>query len=400
MDMIETVQSVRSNIWKLYVIRALSGCLFSIPIIVLLFQTAGLTLQQIYLLQAGFGASILLLEIPSGYLSDRWGRKPTLIVGFMTGVAGYLLYTQAHDFTTFLLAELAVGVCSSFFSGTFESMTYDTLLELGEERENRRVAGNQFSFDLAAEACAALLGGLVALWSLTATLWLSAAAFLIGAAICFTLKEPSRHKPQVENHWKAVWEVCVHTLLTHRGLRSITLIGGLISAMSLALFWSTQPYQKLVGLPVYLWGAMHAITVLLGAAAARNAGWLERRADDRKILIGIAATIVGVYLILAVAPPHWAFLALFPASRIAWSLLHPLSTDMVNRMTTSDVRSTVLSVHSFGGRTIFIVASPLVAGLADDHGMPFAFSVAGIVGGVLLATMFIRLRTVWDKLPA
>ncbi|MEK9194942.1 MAG: hypothetical protein AAB975_01085, partial [Patescibacteria group bacterium] len=53
----------------------LFGILLVIPIIVLLFQKAGLTLQEIFMLQAGFGACIVALEIPSGYLSDRWGRN-------------------------------------------------------------------------------------------------------------------------------------------------------------------------------------------------------------------------------------------------------------------------------------------------------------------------------------
>ncbi len=134
---------------------------------------------------------------------------------------------------------------------------------------------------------------------------------------------------------------------------------------------------------------MHAVTVLAGAFAARQAGWFEKRWDDRKIIISIAVTVVGAFLLLAFAPPHWALLAIYPISRIAWSLMNPLSTDMVNRMATSDVRATVLSVYGFGGRIIFIATSPFVAGLADHRGLPFAFMTAGLIGGALLLIVFI-----------
>lgn len=381
-------------------IRALSGCLISMPVIVLIFQSKGLTLQEIYLLQAIFAFSILLFEIPSGYLSDQWGRKPTLIASVLMDTIGFVLYTQASDFYGFLAAEICIGIGASFFSGTFEAMTYDTLLELKEEGTYRKISRNQMSIDLSAEAGCALLGGLVALWSLEATLWLSAAAFAFAMLFSCMLREPSRHKPREAQHLKALWNVCVHTLLTHRGLRSITIIGGLISAMSLMLFWFTQPYQQLIGLPLYVWGVVHAVIVLAGAVTAQYAAWLERHADDRKILMGVAATVISCYLALSFIPPHWAFLSLFLLSRVAWCILGPLTTDILNRMTSSDIRATVLSVSSFGGRLIFICASPLIAGLADHHGLPLALFTAGILGGGALLIVFIRLRTVWAELPS
>lgn len=391
--------NVRSNIWKLYVIRALSGCLVGLPVIVLLFQNAGLTLREIYMLQSGFAITILLLEIPSGYLSDRWGRKPTLIASFAAGTVGWILYTQAHDFYGFLAAEMCIGVGASLFSGTFEAMTYDSLLEHKEEGTYRTITRNQLSFDLGAESICALLGGLIALWSLAATQYVTAAAFAGAMFVACTLREPHRHKQQEKRHWKALWNVFSHTLLFHRGLRSITLIAGIINAMTLMIFWLTQPYQKLIGLPLFLWGVTHAVITLAGAVTAQYAGWVEERADDRKILMAIAATIVGVYVGLALAPPHWAFLGFFLVSRIAWCLVGPLSTDMVNRMATSDVRATVLSVFSFGGRVFFVLTSPWIGLLADHHGLPLALYVAGILGGGILLIVFIRLRTVWDELP-
>jgi MFS family permease len=399
MDMTTIDRNVRSNIWKLYVARALSGCLFGIPVIVLLFQRTGLSLREVYLVQAAFALTVVLLEIPSGYLSDRWGRKPTLVSSFILCALGYAAYANAHDFFGFVVADVCIGIGVSFFSGTYEAMTYDTLLELGEEKENRRIAGRQFSLDLAAEGVATLIGGAIALWSIPATMWLSAAAFVLAALVASRLVEPRRHAAKERRHWSAMWDVCTHTLIRHRGLRSITLLVGIIGTMSLTLFWFTQPYQTVAGLPLYLWGAMHGVTVLLGAAAAWRADWVKARLDDRYVIMGIAATTVGVYLALSAFQPHVALLALFPLSRIGWTLLNPFSTDMVNRMTESHVRATVLSVSSFGQRLLFIVTSPLVGLLADEHGIPFALYVAGLTGGAILLVVFIRLRTVWDELP-
>ena len=55
----QSASPMRSNIWKLYAIQALTQALFAIPIIVLFWQSHGLTLQQNLLLQSGFALMVL-----------------------------------------------------------------------------------------------------------------------------------------------------------------------------------------------------------------------------------------------------------------------------------------------------------------------------------------------------
>ncbi len=45
------------------------------PVLVPFFLKQAMTMQQIFLLQVCFGLTVLVLEVPSGYLSDLWGRK-------------------------------------------------------------------------------------------------------------------------------------------------------------------------------------------------------------------------------------------------------------------------------------------------------------------------------------
>ena len=51
------------------------------PIAVPFFQSKGLSMQEVFSLQALFAVAVLAMEVPSGYLADRLGRKPTLIIG-------------------------------------------------------------------------------------------------------------------------------------------------------------------------------------------------------------------------------------------------------------------------------------------------------------------------------
>ncbi|RME62044.1 MAG: MFS transporter, partial [Candidatus Dadabacteria bacterium] len=51
------------------------------PVIVLFFKENGLSMKDVFILQALFSVAVVIFEIPSGYFSDVVGRRTTLIVG-------------------------------------------------------------------------------------------------------------------------------------------------------------------------------------------------------------------------------------------------------------------------------------------------------------------------------
>lgn len=351
------------------------------------------------MLQAGYAVTILALEIPTGYLADLWGRKKTIVSGCVFGFVAYIVYATSTGFYQFLLAEMIVGIGASLLSGTVEAMTYDTLLELGEEKSYRRITGNQAFIEFNTEAVSGLIGGFIAIISLTLPLWMTVVPMAAAVLVACTLEEPIRHKLLAERRLKAIWDTTTHALLRHKGLRSITLIHGLISTMALTFFWFFQPYQKLVGVPLFYFGITHAVIVAAGAFAAKSVSSLEKRIDDRLLLMAIAFAIVACYLCLALPPALWGLMA-FLFSRIAWGFLSPLTADMMNRMTTSDVRATVLSVRSLLGRLLFVCTSPFIGALADARTIPYALFITGLIGGSALLVTFLMLRPVWREIPA
>ncbi len=369
-----------------------------IPIIVLFWQSNGLNLKQIMLLQSGFALTVFILEIPTGYLADRWGRRNTLVLGCCFGFAAYISYATSETFWRFLLAEILVGVGSSLLSGTIEAMTYDTLLELGRAREYRKIAGNQAFYEFNTEAASGILGGLLGAVSLVLPLWLTAIPMALAVLTAASLQEPKRHTLKEPQHLKAILRTSAHALFKHPGLRMVILTFGLISSLSLIFFWFFQPYQSLVGVPVALFGITHALTVAAGAFAAKSVSWFEKRVDDRLLLIIPALVTVFCFLSLSL-PPASFLLIFFLISRLSWHFVGPLSADLINRMTSSDVRATVLSVRSFFSRLLFVCASPFVGALADARGIPYALSISGVIGGIVLVLAFVSMRSAWREIP-
>jgi MFS family permease len=86
----------------------------------LYFATRGLTVDQIGVLAAAYPASWGLLQLWTGTLSDRLGRKWMIVVGMWIQAVGIWLIAATHDFAPWFVGALLLGL------GT--ALVYPTLL--------------------------------------------------------------------------------------------------------------------------------------------------------------------------------------------------------------------------------------------------------------------------------
>jgi hypothetical protein len=154
-----------------------------------------------------------------------------------------------------------------------------------------------------------------------------------------------------------------------------------------------------VGLPIALFGFAHAIFVGGGALCSQFTHVIAKRIDDRMFLFFIAVSVVLSYFGLGFSLALWS-LVFFLIGRIAWGFLTPLTSDMVNRMTTSDIRATVLSIRALGWRLLFALASPFIGYAADAWSLRHALLLTGSVGGIAIVITFLLMQSIWRKIPA
>ncbi|MEX1112809.1 MAG: MFS transporter [Candidatus Andersenbacteria bacterium] len=269
------MHSVESNLRKLKLLVVFQDAMAVIPVIVLYLQDNGLTLAQAFQLQAIFSVALLVMEVPSGYLSDRWGRKPTLVAGSAFGLVGACVYAAGSQFWHFAAAEMLLAVVFAFHSGTVEALTKESLLAVNRAHEFRKTMRVQSSLAMTSQAVAGIIGGFLATFSLRLPFVLEIVAFICALAVTLRLVEPSRHIVSEAEETKSMWKVFQYTLSRHSSLRGIILAGSTISLLTLMLFWFTQPYQQLVELPLALFGLSHAVMVLGAVGANVLAGRLE-----------------------------------------------------------------------------------------------------------------------------
>jgi MFS transporter, DHA3 family, tetracycline resistance protein len=102
---------------------------FILPIYVLYFRQYQITIFEVALLAAIFEASILFFEIPTGLLADRFGRKMSVVTGFLLfGLSG-LIFILQRNLGGFIAGEIVLGLGEAFISGAGEALAVDSLPE-------------------------------------------------------------------------------------------------------------------------------------------------------------------------------------------------------------------------------------------------------------------------------
>ena len=76
----------------------------------LFFASFGLGVERIGILKAIYPATWGILQIATGFLSDRWGRKGLIVVGMWVQAAGLLLTAATRQFEWWLVGSLLLGL--------------------------------------------------------------------------------------------------------------------------------------------------------------------------------------------------------------------------------------------------------------------------------------------------
>ncbi len=89
-------------------------------------MSKGLSLADIFYLQAIYAATIVLLEAPSGYFADLFGRRTALLIGSVGHGLAYFYLNFAIDLNSLIVFEIGAGVAASLLSEADLAVLYDT----------------------------------------------------------------------------------------------------------------------------------------------------------------------------------------------------------------------------------------------------------------------------------
>ncbi len=369
--------AAENNIIRLYIIKLSKWLMLTMPILFLFYKENGLATQDLFLLKAVYSFSIVVLEVPSGYLGDVWGRKASLILGSILGFVGFTVYCFATGFWAFLVCEIILGVGQSFISGSDSALLYDSLQASKKENQYLKIEGKMISAGNFAEAVAAPLGVLIAMISLRTPFFFQAVVAFAAVPAALTLVEPARKKMKGHTSFRQILAIVRYTVKDHKNLRAAILYSSIMGTATLTMAWFVQPYFVYLALPLALFGILIPVLNLFTGFVSMYAWKVEQILGRKKTMIFIAAGIGCGYLLMGLTGSITGLFFLFMFYGVR-GVATPVLRNQINEITPSDIRATVLSVRNLMIRMAFALLGPLLGWQADWAGVPFALAFAGL----------------------
>ncbi|WP_233145496.1 MFS transporter [Labilibacter marinus] len=364
------------------------------PILMLFYKDMGFSDRESFQLKAFYSIAIVIFEIPSGYVADVLGRRKTLIIGSILGTLGFLVYATTSGFYWFLIAEVILGIGQSFVSGADSAIMYDSLKQAGREKEYVKYEGRNFTVGNYSEALAGIIGGTLAAINMRYPFIFQTAIAFMAVPASFMLIEPIRtgvrKKPGIKDILSVVW----YATVKNAKLRYNLLYSSILGTATLTMAWIYQLYLNDLGFSEYAIGTTHTVLNLIVGTTTLFAYKIEAKLKPKMTIWLTSIIITGSYVLSGFMESAWilVILAVFYFSR---GIATPVLKDYINRITSSDIRATVLSIRSLIIRGFFAIIAPFIGYLSDAYTRAFSMKVMGIVFTILVgSSIFLFLRSI------
>jgi len=329
-----------------------------------------------------------------GSLSDRYGRRPVILMSTAGLAMDYLLMAVAPNLWWLAAGRIVSGITTASFTTVYAYMADITAPE--HRARGYGLIGAAFSAGFVAGP---LLGGVLGEWSPRAPFW--AAAAMSALAFCyglFVLPESLPAERRMAFAWSRANPLgALRLLRSHRELSGLATVNFLlyfahhvfsaVFVLYAAARYGWGPWQ--VGLLLALVGALDMVV-----QGTLTAPMVRRYGDRRTLVVGLGFGVVGMVL-MGLAPTGWLFVAaIFPNALwgLAMPTLQSLMTQRVSESEQGQLQGANNSVASIAG-----VVSPVFFGavysasVGPQARIPFIGTALLIAAGVLGAAALLAL---------
>jgi multidrug resistance protein len=357
------------------------GLAMIIPLLPFYATEMGASATVVGVLIAAFSIAQLASAPLWGRFSDRYGRRPGLLVGLLVSAVAYVIFAYAGTLWLLLISRVVQGL-----GGGTIGVVQAYVADASDPKDRAKSLG-----------------------------WLSAATSLgavVGPAIGSALIHWGRHAPGIASAIFCVLVSVFAAVYLRESRQEMTTTGehGLVPESSGTAVWSViarpkEPAQRLIWIYAIAIGAFYGTVPTLPLILARrlpitegNVGYfvmylgamgvvvragllgrmIEWLGEPQLTRLGLILLSVGLALIAAVHS-YLTLIISLTLMPLGTAFVFPCVTAMLSRVVPSRNRGLYMGVqHTFGGvsRVIF----PLAAGVAMDHlGLGFPFVVAGVL---------------------
>jgi len=387
----------RSTLWIVFTTILIDFIGFSvlIPVLPIYAHKLGASSVQVALILSLYALAQLIFLPAWGWLSDRIGRRPVILVSLSGTVASFLLLALGQSLAVIYLARILAGLFAASI-GTAQAIVNDVTTD-AERAQGMGLIGAAFGLGF---VLGPALGGLLSKIDDRAPFYGICILALANLGVAF-FRLPESHPPPNQRNWSGLGETLVPSPLrllfaTHdkRIGRYLFLFFVLFTAFAALESMFTLFMLERFGLGI---SAASYVFAFIGVWIALTQGVLIRRlapllGERRLVVIGLVLTGAGLAVIPLVPSAGWLYLVT-PIVAVGNGLAFPSFTSLYSKACRAEKAGQLLG-ESQSMATTGRIFGPIWAGFAFGHidfGAPFV--IAGFLMFVALGLFRLWRRT-------
>lgn len=371
-----------NNISKLLVFGFFGSLFFERSLWMIYLHGKGFTISEISFFQIGLNVSMFIFEIPSGFISDRFGRKSAMLLGSAFTIIYFMGMLFANSAFSIFLFFVIYGFGIALLSGTEQSLIYDELLYKRRKKLYHQIIARYNFISISALAFSSFLGGVIAEynnWDLI--FYLGIVSQTIAIVILYFVTDFYKRNLIDETNKVSIFDILKNT---PRNIYALIIPLAVFQGVFSSIVLYYQAVLKDNGFSLLLISGIYSISFLFSAfssiLSSAIAGFIgEKRSilwSSNILLFSLCASFIfgGIWIVLA-----------FIVILICYEIIDTSLGVLLNHSISSNERGTILStVNTLCSFTMLLSFG--IIGLLSNY---LNFSKIIFIYGILCMLIFI-----------
>ncbi len=341
--------------------------------------TLGLSIFSIIMISSA------IFELPTGFISDKYGRKKTLIFGSICFLFGAIFYAIGINYWLLVFGAVFQGIGRAFYSGNNDALLYDNLVMVNKIEDFGEYNGKIGSMSQIALAISALFSSLIAFFPMSFLLWVSVIPQLICLILSLKIIDVETVEKESSNIFIHIREA-FKNFISNFKLRQLSLVSIISFGMGEAAWQFRSAFVNTLW-PTWAVGFAQVLSNIGASLSFKFSGKIIKKFTAFKMLIvdGIFSKFID--LISLIFPGVWS-----PGLMASTSLLFGVSSVSENKLLqsefTSRQRATMGSLNSLAGSLFFSIFAIILGIFADKFGARNAILIETILSCIIFIPLY------------
>lgn len=353
---------------------------FGLFLVLPVLSVYGLTLQGatpllIGITVGGYALTQAIFQLPFGIMSDKIGRKPTILIGLIIFLVGSIICAVSVDIYTLMFGRFLQG--AGAIGAVIPAMISDLVNE-----ESRGKAMALMGGTIAISFAAAMgLGPVIAAhYGLSSLFWITAVLSILSMIVLFT-KVPT--PPRIRHIYHS--STNTRDILKDPNLLNMIIINGMQKGLMTVAFVlipvlliGTDTIQGFDWVAADLW-KVYVPALLAGLVAMGPAAVFGEKYNKPKqiFLISIVLFIIA-FTLMGFANQSWEFVLGVVSFFIAFNMMEPLVQSMISKFAKVHQKGAALGIAN-GFAYLMTFIGGIVAGLALQYSNKETLAISLVV---------------------